>query len=286
MNKTRKLLPMSPVRPVTYVPGCSGPARSAGRVRGDARRTLERGPEEKFQEVDLAGDYHRGQPAQAAWLAEPEKLWAPWKLPGAELERGKRDAALVGPEGAGDRGDRHRHRRRAVPPALRARLPGAASRASTSRTRRRIGIRDNRYEADCPTWRRRSAASARVHGDEARFTRAHTQHRLKLTMPGPMTIVDTLADELLQGPRAAGAWSSPAAQPGGAGAGGDRRRRDPVRRARLQRVPGGSGGVGDRRPAPRHRGPDVQDRRAHLLRLRHPGQHRLEEHPGLGMAAV
>ena len=29
------------------------------------------------------------------WLAEPEKLWAPWRLEGPALEQAKKDAALV-----------------------------------------------------------------------------------------------------------------------------------------------------------------------------------------------
>ncbi len=33
-----------------------------------------------------------GSLPKPAWLAEPEKLWAPWRLTGAELEAGKRDA--------------------------------------------------------------------------------------------------------------------------------------------------------------------------------------------------
>jgi 5-methyltetrahydropteroyltriglutamate--homocysteine methyltransferase len=35
----------------------------------------------------------------------------------------------------------------------------------------------------------------RVHATEARLARAYTQHQLKFTLPGPMTIVDTIADE-------------------------------------------------------------------------------------------
>jgi 5-methyltetrahydropteroyltriglutamate--homocysteine methyltransferase len=35
----------------------------------------------------------------------------------------------------------------------------------------------------------------RVHGAEARHARAHTSNRLKITMPGPMTILDTIADK-------------------------------------------------------------------------------------------
>ena len=34
----------------------------------------------------------------------------------------------------------------------------------------------------------------RVHAAEARLLRAHTQRRIKFTLPGPMTIVDTVAD--------------------------------------------------------------------------------------------
>ena len=36
-----------------------------------------------------------GSLPKPSWLAEPEKLWAPWRLENAELERGKQDAALV-----------------------------------------------------------------------------------------------------------------------------------------------------------------------------------------------
>jgi 5-methyltetrahydropteroyltriglutamate--homocysteine methyltransferase len=34
-----------------------------------------------------------------------------------------------------------------------------------------------------------------VHSEEVRFTRAHTNHKLKFTLPGPMTICDTIADD-------------------------------------------------------------------------------------------
>ena len=29
------------------------------------------------------------------WLAEPERLWAPWKLAGSELEQAKIDATIL-----------------------------------------------------------------------------------------------------------------------------------------------------------------------------------------------
>ena len=36
-----------------------------------------------------------GSLPKPAWLAEPEKLWAQWRLEGGDLERGKRDAVLI-----------------------------------------------------------------------------------------------------------------------------------------------------------------------------------------------
>src|SRR3974390_2213740 len=35
----------------------------------------------------------------------------------------------------------------------------------------------------------------RVHADEARVARTHTTRKLKFTLPGPMTIIDTIADQ-------------------------------------------------------------------------------------------
>ena len=36
-----------------------------------------------------------GSLPKPAWLAEPDKLWAPWRLQGAALEASKRDATLL-----------------------------------------------------------------------------------------------------------------------------------------------------------------------------------------------
>jgi 5-methyltetrahydropteroyltriglutamate--homocysteine methyltransferase len=36
-----------------------------------------------------------GSLPKPSWLAQPNKLWAPWRLEGAELAEGKRDAVLV-----------------------------------------------------------------------------------------------------------------------------------------------------------------------------------------------
>ena len=36
-----------------------------------------------------------GSLPKPAWLAEPERLWAPWQLSGEALEQGKRDASIT-----------------------------------------------------------------------------------------------------------------------------------------------------------------------------------------------
>jgi 5-methyltetrahydropteroyltriglutamate--homocysteine methyltransferase len=58
-----------------------------------------------------------------------------------------------------------------------------------------MGIRNNRYEAMVPAVAGPLKLKGRVHRTEASLARAHTQRRLKITLPGPMTIVDTIADE-------------------------------------------------------------------------------------------
>ena len=58
-----------------------------------------------------------------------------------------------------------------------------------------MGIRNNRYKAMVPTVTGALRLKGRVHGPEARLARAHTKRKLKITLPGPMTIVDTIADQ-------------------------------------------------------------------------------------------
>jgi 5-methyltetrahydropteroyltriglutamate--homocysteine methyltransferase len=58
----------------------------------------------------------------------------------------------------------------------------------------RHGIRGDRYEADLPTVIGEVHRHGPVHMDEALFARTHTQKKLKVTMPGPMTIADTVFD--------------------------------------------------------------------------------------------
>ncbi|HSA82792.1 MAG TPA: methionine synthase, partial [Geminicoccaceae bacterium] len=134
-----------------------------------------------------------GSLPKPAWLAEPEKLWAAWRDEGAELERAKRDAALVWlkeQEAAGIDilSDGEQFRVHFVHGFL-ERIEGIDWAKKT-----KMGIRDNRYVVDVPTVTAAVRRRGSVHGEEVRFTRAYTGRKLKFTLPGPMTICDTIAD--------------------------------------------------------------------------------------------
>jgi 5-methyltetrahydropteroyltriglutamate--homocysteine methyltransferase len=135
-----------------------------------------------------------GSLPKPAWLAEPEKLWAPWRLSGEALEQAKRDATLVVLKeqetfGIDIVSNGEQFRQHFVHGFVEG-IDGV-----DFSKRKRIGIRDNRYEANCPTVVRPITRLRAVHADEVRFTRAYTGKKLKFTIPGPMTIVDTVADE-------------------------------------------------------------------------------------------
>ena len=135
-----------------------------------------------------------GSLPKPAWLVEPEKLWAPWRLSGEALEQAKRDATLVVLKeqetfGIDIVSNGEQFRQHFVHGFVEG-IEGV-----DFGKRQRIGIRDNRYEANCPTVVRPITRPRPVHADEVRFTRAFTDKKLKFTIPGPMTIVDTLADE-------------------------------------------------------------------------------------------
>ena len=127
------------------------------------------------------------------WLAEPEKLWAAWRFEGEELEQAKRDAALIWLKEQEDIGidtvsDGEQFRVHFVHGFL-EHIEGIDWARKT-----KMGIRDNRYVVDVPTVTGPVSRPRSVHGAEVAFTRAHTRHRLKFTLPGPMTICDTIAD--------------------------------------------------------------------------------------------
>ena len=134
-----------------------------------------------------------GSLPKPAWLAEPEKLWAPWRSSGQELEAAKRDAALVWLKEEEDAGidivgNGEQFRMHFVHGFL-EHIDGI-----DWATKTKMGIRDNRYVVDVPTVTGPVKRKGPVHSDEVRFTRAHTGRKLKFTLPGPMTICDTIAD--------------------------------------------------------------------------------------------
>ena len=127
------------------------------------------------------------------WLAEPEKLWPTWRLEGQALQDGKERAALewlLEKEAAGIDvvGDGEQFRIHFVHGFL-EQLEGIDWNRKT-----RMGIRNNRYEADVPTVTGPLARPKAIHAADAAYMRAQTTRRLKVTLPGPMTICDTLAD--------------------------------------------------------------------------------------------
>ena len=135
-----------------------------------------------------------GSLPKPSWLAETEKLWAPWKLTGDDLEQGKRDAALLWlkiQENAGLDiiGDGEQFRVHFVHGFL-GEIEGIDWNLRTT-----MGIRDNRYNADVPTVTSAIKRPKSVHGEEVKFVRSQTEKMIKFTLPGPMTICDTIADK-------------------------------------------------------------------------------------------
>jgi 5-methyltetrahydropteroyltriglutamate--homocysteine methyltransferase len=134
-----------------------------------------------------------GSLPKPAWLATPRILWAPWLLEGAALDEGKRDAVTLAVRDQEQAGieivtDGEQTRRHFVWGFV-ERLEGIDFSKMVN-----IGIRADRYRADVPTvvgpLRRRGS----IHADEVRFARGVTARGLKWTMPGPMTVVDTIHD--------------------------------------------------------------------------------------------
>ena len=179
-----------------------------------------------------------GSLPKPAWLAEPNKLWPPWRLEGAELAAAKRDATLLALKEQEDAGIDIVGDGEQVAPAFRARLPRAASTASISPTRSRWASAPTATKRWCRRWSAQLRLKGRVHATEAQLARAHTKRKLKFTLPGPMTIADTIADRHY-GDRVkmAMAFAELLNQEARALA-GRRRRRHPVRRAGLQRLHG------------------------------------------------
>jgi 5-methyltetrahydropteroyltriglutamate--homocysteine methyltransferase len=134
-----------------------------------------------------------GSLPKPGWLAETHKLWPRWKLEGDALAEAKRDATLLWVKAQEDAGldivsDGEQSRQHFVHGFLEA-VDGIDFARKVE-----LGIRANRYKALVPTVVAPLRLKGRVHETEARLARAHTTRSLKFTLPGPMTIVDTIAD--------------------------------------------------------------------------------------------
>src|ERR1700740_595556 len=128
------------------------------------------------------------------WLAEPNTLWAPWKSKGEELIRAKRDATILALKLQEDSGidiatEGEQARQHFVHGFL-EKIDGIDFAHKVE-----MGIRKDRYKAMVPQVVAPLRLKGRVHADEARVARTHTARKLKFTLPGPMTIIDTIADQ-------------------------------------------------------------------------------------------
>src|SRR6185436_10932898 len=134
-----------------------------------------------------------GSLPKPAWLAETDKLWPAWRASGAELAQAKRDATLLWLKEQEDAGidivsDGEQSRQHFVHGFL-EQVEGIDFEHKV-----KMGIRDNRYDAMVPQVVAPLRLKGRVHQAEALVMRSHSKGRIKMTMPGPMTIVDTIAD--------------------------------------------------------------------------------------------
>jgi 5-methyltetrahydropteroyltriglutamate--homocysteine methyltransferase len=134
-----------------------------------------------------------GSLPKPGWLAETGKLWPAWRAQGAELQRAKRDATLLWLKEQEDAGidivsDGEQSRQHFVHGFLEL-VEGIDFEHKV-----KMGIRDNRYDAMVPQVVGPLRLKGRVHQAEARVLRSHSKKEVKITLPGPMTIVDTVAD--------------------------------------------------------------------------------------------
>jgi 5-methyltetrahydropteroyltriglutamate--homocysteine methyltransferase len=134
-----------------------------------------------------------GSLPKPAWLAETEKLWPQWRAEGPALTQAKLDATLLWIKAQEDAGlsvigDGEMSRQHFVHGFL-EQVEGIDFEHKVE-----MGIRNDRYKAMVPQVVAPLRLRGRVHATEAQFLRAHTTRRTKFTLPGPMTIVDTVAD--------------------------------------------------------------------------------------------
>ncbi|MEF1227822.1 methionine synthase [Vibrio fortis] len=134
-----------------------------------------------------------GSLPKPSWLAEPEKLWSPWKLQGNELIDGKQDALRVSLQsqelaGVDIVSDGEQTRQHFVTTFI-EHLSGV-----DFENRKTVKIRD-RYDASVPTVVGPVSREKPVFVEDAKFLRSQTKQPIKWALPGPMTMIDTLYDD-------------------------------------------------------------------------------------------
>jgi 5-methyltetrahydropteroyltriglutamate--homocysteine methyltransferase len=134
-----------------------------------------------------------GSLPKPGWLAETNKLWPKWAAEGPALEEAKLDATRLWIKAQEDAGltvigDGEQARQHFVHGFL-ERVEGIDREHKVE-----MGIRRDRYKAMVPQVVAPLALQGRVHAAEAQCLRAATRATTKFTLPGPMTIVDTVAD--------------------------------------------------------------------------------------------
>src|SRR5947209_7475932 len=161
----------------------ASPQRGAGRQRGRPGRPSRGGSRPKHRGRSVRHEKRRAEKSQ-----EKRQGSRQGNLP--ENPRGKRQESRQG-KWAGGRLGRSRGLRAAVDQDLSCvRTPMRRRNAAVE-----MGIRADRYKAMVPQVVGEVRLKSRVHASEAKLARAHTKKKLKITMPGPMTIIDTIADQ-------------------------------------------------------------------------------------------
>ena len=135
-----------------------------------------------------------GSLPKPAWLADPEEIFPAWRLDGDALAEAQRDATRIAV------GEQQRARIDVVTDGEQARRHFVLGFAESlggvdARKRQKRTIRGDRYEAVCPTVTGEVRRVGPIHVDDVRFARSLTDGTLKITLPGPMTLVDTVVDE-------------------------------------------------------------------------------------------
>ena len=133
-----------------------------------------------------------GSLPKPSWLAEPEKLWSPWKPQGDELIEAKQDALSLSLHEQVQAGidivsDGEQTRQHFVTTFI-EHLNGV-----DFEKRETVRIR-NRYDASVPSVVGAVSRQKPVFVEDAKFLRQQTTQLIKWALPGPMTMIDTLYD--------------------------------------------------------------------------------------------